>query len=283
MEQFTNRILLRGDLVALPEYSHENHGRKFYRFFLEVPRLSGAIDTLPIVAQLELVEALDLIRGQRMTVEGQIRSHNNTDETGRHLMIFVFANALAMEDGEPINDVSIEGLLCRDEAVLERIQSTYRPYCASIAGRILGDPETVREVCADVWLRLWQSIPPNRPDNLRMYIGRLSRNRALQVLEKEQARKRSAVCVQLEELSEVLPDRFRELDPERLALRQIIQRFLRELPKEKRVIFLRRYWYGDSVEEIADRIGCKSSRITGILYRTRQELRKKLEQEEIMP
>ena len=177
----------------------------------------------------------------------------------------------------------VEGLLLRDESVLERIQSTYRPYCASIAGRILGDPETVREVCADVWLRLWQSIPPNRPDNLRMYIGRLSRNRALQVLEKEQARKRSAVCVQLEELSAVLPDRLRELDPERLALRQIMQRFLRELPKEKRVIFLRRYWYGDSVEEIADRIGCKSSRITGILYRTRQELRKKLEQEEIMP
>ena len=114
MEQFTNRILLRGDLVALPEYSHENHGRKFYRFFLEVPRLSGAIDTLPIVAQLELLEALDLIRGQRMTVEGQIRSHNHSDETGRHLMIFVFAASLTMEDGEPINDVFIEGLLCRE-------------------------------------------------------------------------------------------------------------------------------------------------------------------------
>ena len=114
MEQFTNRIELRGDLLGMPEYSHENHGRKFYRFFLEVPRLSGAIDTLPIVAQLELLEALDLIRGQRMTVEGQIRSHNHSDETGRHLMIFVFANALAMEDGEPINDVSIEGLLCRE-------------------------------------------------------------------------------------------------------------------------------------------------------------------------
>jgi single-stranded DNA-binding protein len=114
MEQFTNRILLRGDLVALPEYSHENHGRKFYRFFLEVPRLSGAIDTLPIVAQLELLEALDLIRGQRMTVEGQIRSHNHSDENGRHLMIFVFAASLTMEDGEPINDVSIEGLLCRE-------------------------------------------------------------------------------------------------------------------------------------------------------------------------
>lgn len=114
MEQYTNRILLRGDLLGLPEYSHENHGRKFYRFFLEVPRLSGAVDTLPVVSELAHLEGLDLIRGQRMTVEGQIRSHNHTDETGRHLMIFVFAGAMAMEDGEPINDVTVDGLLCRE-------------------------------------------------------------------------------------------------------------------------------------------------------------------------
>ena len=114
MEQYTNRILLRGDLLGLPEYSHENHGRKFYRFFLEVPRLSGAIDTLPVVAELRLLEGLDLSGGERMSVEGQIRSHNHTDDTGRHLMIFVFANSLVMEPGEPINDVSLEGLLCRE-------------------------------------------------------------------------------------------------------------------------------------------------------------------------
>ena len=114
MEQFTNRIVLRGDLLGLPEFSHENHGRKFYRFFLEVPRLSGAIDTLPVVAELSLLEGLDLIHGERMTVEGQIRSHNHTDETGRHLMIFVFANSVVMEEGEPVNDVTVEGLLCRE-------------------------------------------------------------------------------------------------------------------------------------------------------------------------
>ena len=114
MEQYTNRILLRGDLMGLPEYSHENHGRKFYRFFLEVPRLSGAIDTLPVVAELRLLEGLDLSSGERMSVEGQIRSHNHTDCSGRHLMIFAFANTIAMEEGEPINDVSLEGLLCRE-------------------------------------------------------------------------------------------------------------------------------------------------------------------------
>ena len=114
MEQHENRIILRGDLLGLPEYSHENHGRKFYRFFLEVPRLSGAVDTLPVVAELRLLEGLDLSRGERMTVEGQIRSHNHSDENGRHLMIFVFASSIAMEEGEPINDVCLEGILCRE-------------------------------------------------------------------------------------------------------------------------------------------------------------------------
>jgi single-stranded DNA-binding protein len=114
MEQFTNRILLRGDLTGMPEYSHENHGRKFYRFFLEVPRLSGAVDTLPVVSELRLLEGLDLLQGERMTVQGQIRSHNHTDESGRHLMIFVFAGSIVMEPGEPVNDVSLEGLLCRE-------------------------------------------------------------------------------------------------------------------------------------------------------------------------
>lgn len=114
MEQYTNRIELRGDLLGMPEFSHENHGRKFYRFFLEVPRLSGAIDTLPVVAELPLLEGLDLSRGERMTVQGQIRSHNHTDESGRHLMIFVFAGSVAMEDGEPVNDVMLDGLLCRE-------------------------------------------------------------------------------------------------------------------------------------------------------------------------
>lgn len=114
MEQHENQIVLRGDLLGLPEFSHENHGKKFYRFFLEVPRLSGAVDTLPVVAELGQLEGLDLIRGERMTVQGQIRSHNHSDETGRHLMIFVFAQSLQLEDGPAVNDVTITGSLCRE-------------------------------------------------------------------------------------------------------------------------------------------------------------------------
>ena len=97
MEQFENQITLRGDLLGLQEFSHENHGKKFYRFFLEVARLSGAVDVLPVVAELRLLEGLDLLCGERMTVRGQIRSHNHSDELGRHLMIFAFANELCRE------------------------------------------------------------------------------------------------------------------------------------------------------------------------------------------
>ena len=114
MEQFENQIVLRGDLVGMPEFSHENHGKRFYRFLLEVQRLSGAVDTLPVVAREELCTSWELCPGIRLTVRGQIRSHNHTDESGRHLMIFVFACDLFPEEGEPVNEVNLTGLLCRE-------------------------------------------------------------------------------------------------------------------------------------------------------------------------
>lgn len=114
MEQSINTITLRGSLRELPAYSHENHGRHFWRFTLEVPRLSGAVDLLPVVAEESLVMGLDPTGGQMLTVTGQIRSHNQRSETGRHLLIFVFAAAILAEDGEPINEVILEGPLCKE-------------------------------------------------------------------------------------------------------------------------------------------------------------------------
>ena len=114
MEQSNNYITIRGSLVELPQFSHENHGRKFYRFLLEVPRLSGAVDILPVIAEEGLLHQLDPCGGEMLTVSGQIRSHNRRTEASRQLLIFVFASAIAAEDGEPINDVVIEGPLCRE-------------------------------------------------------------------------------------------------------------------------------------------------------------------------
>ena len=114
MEQLTNTITVRGQLVALPEYSHENHGKRFCRFTLEIPRLSGAVDLLPVVAQEDLLSDLDPSAGEMITVTGQIRSHNQKQEGARRLMVFIFAQSVTVEDGEPVNEVVVEGALCRE-------------------------------------------------------------------------------------------------------------------------------------------------------------------------
>ena len=114
MEHTDNQIILRGSLLELPAFSHENHGRRFFRFTLEVPRLSGAVDLLPVVAEESILNAMDLSGGEMLTVTGQIRSHNIREEGVRHLLVFVFAASIICEDGDPINDARIEGLLCRE-------------------------------------------------------------------------------------------------------------------------------------------------------------------------
>lgn len=114
MEHTVNSITLRGELEALPEFSHENHGRTFYRFTLLVPRLSGVVDRLPVIAEDRLLEQIDPNGGELLTVTGQVRSHNVRTDTGRRLLIFVFAMAICAEDGEPINEVTLEGTLCRE-------------------------------------------------------------------------------------------------------------------------------------------------------------------------
>lgn len=114
MEQSVNMITLRGELDALPQYSHDNHGRKFYRFILNVPRLSGNVDHLPVVAEERIFNSMDLSGGQMLRVTGQIRSHNMKSDGTRHLLIFVFAASIQAECGEPVNEVVLEGVLCRE-------------------------------------------------------------------------------------------------------------------------------------------------------------------------
>ena len=114
MEHSANHILLRGTLSSLPQFSHENHGLRFFRFFLEVPRLSGTVDCLPVVAEETVLNSFDLSGGEMLTVTGQIRSYNVRTDGKRHLKIFVFARSIVCEDGEPLNEVILEGPLCRE-------------------------------------------------------------------------------------------------------------------------------------------------------------------------
>ena len=114
MEQSVNQITLRGHLQEFPSFSHENHGKRFYRFTLAVPRLSGTVDTLPVIASEQVLGQLDPNGGQMLTVFGQIRSHNIRTDGIRHLMIFVFASQIVAESGDPVNDVILSGPLCKE-------------------------------------------------------------------------------------------------------------------------------------------------------------------------
>lgn len=170
MEHHTNLVTLRGNLHALPAFSHENHGRKFFRFFLEVPRLSGTVDLLPVIAEEEILNRTDLSGGEMLTVTGQIRSHNSRTDSGRHLLIFVFACVINAEDGEPMNDVLLEGTLCKEP--------TYRrtPLGREICDIMLAVPRAFRRAdylpCI-LWGRTAQDVSQcHTRDRIRIH-GRL--------------------------------------------------------------------------------------------------------------
>lgn len=114
MDQIVNQITLCGTPVSLPAYSHENHGKRFYTFPLEVERLSGATDTLPILASEQVLEQCALTEGDRLLISGQIRSFNRRSGQGRKLVISVFAESIAVTTLPPDNEVELQGVLCRE-------------------------------------------------------------------------------------------------------------------------------------------------------------------------
>ena len=114
MEHTANQITVRGTLASAPQFSHENHGKRFFRFLLDVPRLSGVVDTLPVIAEETILLHTDVSDKDMITISGQVRSHNIRSDGKRHLLIFIFANTMLCEDGPAINDVILEGPICRE-------------------------------------------------------------------------------------------------------------------------------------------------------------------------
>ena len=170
MEQITNQAILRGTLASAPRFSHENHGKRFFRFYLEVPRLSSAVDTLPIVAPEDLLEATPLEEGSLLSVTGQVRSHNLRSDGQRHLLIFVFASDLALQDGEPMNQVTLDGFLCR--------QPTFRrtPLGREICDVMLAVPRAFQRsdyLPCILWGRTAQEISRCHTRDLLRLTGRL--------------------------------------------------------------------------------------------------------------
>ena len=114
MEYIANHIELTGCLASAPQFSHGNHGRRFFSFYLEVARLSGTVDRLPVLAPEPLLQSAEASEGASLRVEGQIRSFNSRTPTGRRLIISVLAETLRVCDAPHDNEVTLTGVICKE-------------------------------------------------------------------------------------------------------------------------------------------------------------------------
>lgn len=172
----------------------------------------------------------------------------------------------------------------RQENAIAQSQIKYGSYCQSIAHRILNNRSDSEECVNDALLRAWNSIPPHRPAALRTFLGKITRNLALDRLDRLAAAKRgnSPVTLALEELSDCIPGKDSVEDAvDGIVLTEYLNRFLSDLPRDARVIFLQRYWYLRSVREIARDLEVTESKVKMSLKRTRDLLKAKLQEEGI--
>jgi RNA polymerase sigma-70 factor (ECF subfamily) len=174
----------------------------------------------------------------------------------------------------------VELFLARAETAISEAAKKYGRYCRYIAMRVLGNEQDAEEVENDTYVKLWNSIPPKKPDPLKPYVGAVARNIALNRVEERSAQKRGGeVALALEELSECLPDSSGEELGESFVLREALNSFLASLDAKTRIIFMQRYFYTCSVREIAAGRGLKESAVTMLLFRTRQKLKEHLHKE----
>ena len=171
--------------------------------------------------------------------------------------------------------------LDRNELAIHESAEKYGAYCRSIAMNILGDPDDAEECVNDTWFKAWNAIPPARPADLRTYLGKIFRNLAFDRYRTEHRDKRGSgeEALLLDELEEIVSGH--EDASSSLIARELlseIRQFLALQTKEKRVMFVRRYWYADSVSAIADRLGTSENRVSVTLNRLRKKLKDHLNQ-----
>lgn len=182
-----------------------------------------------------------------------------------------------------LNDEQILDLYwARDDAAIERTSEKYGGQLERLADRMLRAKEDAEECVNDTYLGAWNSIPPTRPVHFFAYLAKLCRSLICNKLDWMNAGKRRAELLPLtDELAACIPDPVSDRVLDAKELGAALSAFLRTLPQESRVIFLRRYWYTESVKEIADRYGISESKVKTTLFRVRQKLRTYLEKEEI--
>ena len=165
----------------------------------------------------------------------------------------------------------------RSEQAIEETNRSYGKYCRCISFEILRDREDSEEIVNDTYLETWRSIPPKNPPSLKNFLGKIIRSRSINRLEYNNAQKRGGGQLDfvLEELEGCLPS----YDDDGDHIREVINSFLRELPQNKRRMFVRRYWYMSPISEIAADFGVSEGKVKMALMRIRKDLKKALERE----
>ena len=184
-------------------------------------------------------------------------------------------------------DDEIIGLcFLRDEKAIDKISEKYGAYCKKVAENVLRNSEDAEECFNSALFDFWNCVPPNKPDNLRIFLAKITRNLALNKLREKNTEKRggnenSAV---FEELSECIPSG--ESVEERFIAKELgesINNFAKNLPERERNIFIRRYFFMETADEIGKRYAVSAGNVGVILHRVRRKLRKHLEKEGFFP
>lgn len=176
----------------------------------------------------------------------------------------------------------IDLYFARDEHAIKETDRKYGRLCFSIAQNLLCSMEDSEECVNDTYLSVWNTIPPNKPGYFMAFLCKITRNLSLKRLDYNLAKKRNPeVLVSLEELETVLPDN--RIDPavEDREIGEAISRFLRTETPQNRTVFLRKYWFFDSIQTICEEYGYSESKVKSMLCRTRNRLKLYLKKEGI--
>lgn len=165
------------------------------------------------------------------------------------------------------------------EQELQALQQQYGAYCAAIVNRILTDPRDREECLNDLWLRVWKALEASHPDYLKGWLGIVARNCAL-----DRARQLNALPLQVEDSAAELAQGIRDTVAEHMdsmTLGESLSTFLLTQPQDRRIAFVWRYWYGDTVREVALFMGWSTTKTTAVLFRLRSKLKEHLTKEGI--
>ena len=170
----------------------------------------------------------------------------------------------------------------RDERAIQETMNRYHRYLMKVALQILGDEQDAEECVTDAYLTAWNSMPDYRPEVLSAYLIKIARQKSIDRLRYRQRQKRQGAeyAVSLEELGDVIEDPTSAVsEPDDNLLKEAIARFLKDLPADARHLFLGRYFYFDSLKDVASYCGMSESKAKSMLYRMRRKLKKFLKKE----